>query len=137
MNHVCPKNAKEIHRKMYNYFIDKVKDSRKIVFNDYMKIVDEIVEEHPECGDYFFDAVLGGYGWDRVYVEEDKNLYMIKSDCPSNAEINVNTTPKDEHSNNENLEGNTIKSNNRSSGCVMMLFMISFTILFTAKLWIR
>lgn len=63
--HKCPVNAHSIHQRMYNKFIEKVGDRRKIKFDEYQKIIDDIVEENPEFADYFFDAVLGDYRWYR------------------------------------------------------------------------
>lgn len=82
MNHVCSNKAETIHSRMYNAFMDKVKDRHKIIYDEYSKIIDEIVEKHPEYGNYFFDAVIGRYGgWTRTCERNESgrlDLYMVK-----------------------------------------------------------
>lgn len=87
--HTCPVNAHQIHQRMYNAFIEKVGDRRKIRFDEYHKIIDDIVEKNPEFADYFFDAVLGDYRWYRKYIEEEHALYMIKHETEINNIISV------------------------------------------------
>ena len=88
-NHVCPVNARSIHQRMYNCFIDKVGDRKKIKFDEYHKIIDDIVEKNPEFADYFYDAVLGDYRWYRKYIEEEHDLYMVKHETEINNIISV------------------------------------------------
>lgn len=66
--------------RLYNLFIDKVKERQAIPIKEYHKLIDEIVEENPEFRCWSFTDVLLNHGWEiRIISEGDKStFYMIK-----------------------------------------------------------
>ena len=88
-NHICPKDAGDIHRRMYNKFIEVIGDRSRIKFDEYNEIIDRIVEENPEFASYFYDGVLAKYRWYRDYSEDEHELYMAKFDKEINNVIRI------------------------------------------------
>lgn len=69
-----------VYDDMYDKFIDKVKDRRKIPCKEFHKIMDEIVEQNPIFRNYIHSVALTTHGWEtRVISEGNKSdIYMVK-----------------------------------------------------------
>lgn len=83
MNHPTEEERLNVERyeKLYQKFIDKVKNRRKIPYSEYTQIYMEIYKENPE----FLSCMLGDAVWSHGWRTEDLiegdriETYMMKS----------------------------------------------------------